>query len=124
VESGVVAQLPVGRHLAVDERGVGLRATWRLDHGFINLSLWRDQICVETFHLTPQAAAELVGFLANGLADATAVATMARLAAIDQASRSTTSTADRVVSRARTVGRSVRSRVARAIGAAADRIEP
>ena len=53
-------QLPVGRHLAVDERGVLLRATWRLDHGFINLSLWRDDTCVETFHLTPAAAAELV----------------------------------------------------------------
>ena len=94
-------ELPVGRHLAVDERGVGLRATWRLDQGLINLSLWRDGRCVETFHLTPAAAAELVGFLAKGLADATTVATMARLAAIDAADRPVPSAADRLVSRAR-----------------------
>jgi hypothetical protein len=70
VESGAVRALPVGRHLAVDERGVGLRLTWRLDHGFVNLSLWRDDTCVETFHLRPSDAAELVAFLTRGLADA------------------------------------------------------
>ena len=117
-------ELPVGRHLAVDERGIGLRATWRLDHGFINLSLWRQGRCVETFHLTPAAAAELIGFLAKGLADATTVATMARLAAIDAARRPEPSAADRVVNRTRTVSRSVRTRAARALGRAADRIDP
>jgi hypothetical protein len=70
VESGVVRELPVGRHLAIDERGIGLRATWRLDRGFVNLSLWREDRCVETFHLTPDDAAELVAFLVHGLADA------------------------------------------------------
>jgi hypothetical protein len=120
----VAYELPVGRHLAVDERGVGLRATWRLDHGFINLSLWRDGRCVETFHLTPAAAAELVGFLAKGLADATTVATMARLAAIDEARRPVPSAADRLVSRARTANRTMRTRVAGVLGRAADRLEP
>jgi hypothetical protein len=72
-----VGTLPTGRHLATDERGVGLRATWRLDHGFINLSLWRDGVCVETFHLTPSAAADLVGFLVDGLADVTELRTAA-----------------------------------------------
>ena len=58
------------RHLAVDERGVGLRATWRLELGFVNLSLWRDDACVETFHLTPAEASRLIGFLVEGLARA------------------------------------------------------
>jgi hypothetical protein len=120
----VAHELPVGRHLAVDERGIGLRATWRLDHGFINLSLWRQGQCVETFHLTPAGAAELVGFLAKGLADATTVATMARIAAIDAARRPEPSVADRVVGRARTASRSVRSRVAGALGRAAERVDP
>jgi hypothetical protein len=58
------------RHLALDERGVGLRATWHFERGFVNLSLWRDDRCVETFHLTPAEAARLVGFLVDGLAGA------------------------------------------------------
>lgn len=68
---GAVRQLPVGRILAMDERGVGLRATWHLERGFINLSLWRDDTCVETFHLTPADASRLVAFLTEGLADVT-----------------------------------------------------
>lgn len=78
VETGAVHHLPVGRHLSIDERGVALRATWRLDHGFINLSLWRRDRCVETFHLTPGEAAQLVGFLVDGLADAATAAPMAQ----------------------------------------------
>ena len=58
------------RHLAIDERGVGLRATWRLERGFVNLSLWRRDTCVETFHLTPAEASLLIGFLVEGLAGA------------------------------------------------------
>jgi hypothetical protein len=73
VQTGAVHQLPVpDRHLAVDERGIGLRATWYLDRGFVNLSLWRDDRCVETFHLTPAEAGRLVNFLVSGLVDATA----------------------------------------------------
>ena len=64
-----VRQLPVGRILAVDERGIGLRATWHLERGFINLSLWREDVCVETFHLRPSDAANLVSFLVSGLAE-------------------------------------------------------
>jgi hypothetical protein len=62
--------VPPTRHLALDERGVGLRATWHLERGFVNLSLWRDDRCVETFHLTPAEAARFVGFLVDGLAGA------------------------------------------------------
>ena len=66
-----IRHLPVGRILAVDERGIGLRCTWHLERGFINLSLWREDTCVETFHLTPTDASELVAFLTAGLADVT-----------------------------------------------------
>jgi hypothetical protein len=58
------------RHLAIDERVIGLRATWRLEHGFVNLSLWRHDRCVETFRLTPAEASRLIGFLVEGLARA------------------------------------------------------
>ena len=58
------------RHLAVDERGVGLRATMRLERGFVNLSLWNNDVCAQTFHLTPVEASRLVGFLVEGLARA------------------------------------------------------
>lgn len=71
MEQGAVHELPVGRLLSLDERGVGLRLTWRLDKGFVNLSLWRDDVCVETFHLHPGEAARLVSFLVQGLAEAT-----------------------------------------------------
>lgn len=58
------------RHVASDEQGIGLRATWRPHFGFVNLSLWRSERCMETFHLTPVEAAKLVGFLVNSLASA------------------------------------------------------
>lgn len=69
--TGAVHHLPVQpRHFALDERGVGLRATWHLDRGFVNLSLWSGDRCVQTFHLSPVEAGRLVGFLAGVLADA------------------------------------------------------
>lgn len=58
---------PLERHFVVDDEGRGLRATWRPDRGFVNLSMWRDQRCVETFHLTPSDAGQLIGFLAGAL---------------------------------------------------------
>jgi hypothetical protein len=71
MDAAAAFQLPVRRrHLAIDERGIGLRATWHLDRGFVNLSLWRDDRCVETFHLTPAEAARLLDFLVSGLAAA------------------------------------------------------
>ena len=73
VDTGVLYQLPVRpRHFALDERGVGLRATWHADRGFVNVSLWSDDRCVQTFHLTAVEAGRLVGFLAGVLADAVA----------------------------------------------------
>lgn len=57
-----------GRFLAIDAQGHALRATWRPTHGFVNLSLWRDDRCVETFHLTPTDASDLIAFLVAGFA--------------------------------------------------------
>ncbi len=101
----VVRDLPVGRLLAVDERGVGLRLTWRLDHGFINLSLWRGDRCVETFHLTPAEAAQLVSFIVSGLADAAPVADRVTLQAVAPiSSRSFTQRARAAVTMFRELG--------------------
>lgn len=58
------------RHFAVDERGIGLRATWHQEHGIVNVSLWTGNRCVQTFRLTPAEAGRLVGYLAGVLADA------------------------------------------------------
>jgi len=52
----------------VDDRGHGLQATWHASRGFVNLSLWRDDTCVETFRMSAAEAARLVEFLADGLA--------------------------------------------------------
>lgn len=80
------------RHLAVDERGIGLRATWHLARGLVNLSLWRGDRCIETFHLTPVQAGQLVGFLVSGLADSFAEPRQAQLAVVPNSEqRSTTS---------------------------------
>jgi hypothetical protein len=67
-----VHDLPVGRVLFADEQGVGLRATWHLEHGVVNLSVWRENRCVETFRLAVGDAARLAGFLVEGLGEATA----------------------------------------------------
>jgi hypothetical protein len=66
---GEVRQLPVGRSLFVDERGMGLRATWHPERGIVNLSVWRDDRCVETFWLPVADVGRLVSFLVGGLAD-------------------------------------------------------
>jgi hypothetical protein len=57
----------LGRYLALDEQGSGLRATWRPTHGFTNLSLWRGDVCIETFHLSPPQMGELIAFLGTSL---------------------------------------------------------
>jgi len=71
MDTGEIRLGPVQpRHFAVDERGVGLRATWHPEHGFVNLSLWSGNRCVQTFRLTPVEAGRLVGYLAGVLAEA------------------------------------------------------
>jgi hypothetical protein len=66
-----VQDLPVGRVMLMDEQGLGLRATWHLERGFVNLSMWRDDYCSETFRLSVADAARLTGFLVDGLGAAT-----------------------------------------------------
>ena len=68
--SGMAIPEVVERYLAVDDEGRGLRATWRPAHGFVNVSLWRGTTCVETFHLTPRDASDLVAFLVGAFAAA------------------------------------------------------
>lgn len=58
----------------MDERNVGLRATWHHDRGFANLSVWRGERCEETFHLRTADAPQLIAFLAEGLGEAAAAA--------------------------------------------------
>ena len=67
-----VYELPTGRVLFSDEEGRGLRATWHLDRGLVNLSVWSNDRCTETFRLSLGDAAQLVAFLVEGLSDATA----------------------------------------------------
>jgi hypothetical protein len=67
-----ITTLPVGRAFFADERGVMLRATWHLDRGFLNMSIWHDQVCTATFQLPVADAGRLAGFLVEGLGDATA----------------------------------------------------
>lgn len=67
-----VYELPTGRVLFSDSEGRVLRATWHLDRGLVNLSVWNDDRCTETFRLSLGDAAQLVAFLVDGLSDATA----------------------------------------------------
>jgi hypothetical protein len=66
-----VYELPAGRVLFSDDQGRVLRATWHLDRGFVNLSVWSYDHCTETFQLSLSDAAQLVAFLVEGLSDAT-----------------------------------------------------
>lgn len=91
------------RFMASDERGVGLRVTWRPALGLVNLSLWSDQRCAETFHLTPDQSAELIAFLASSLAS---VAPEPQLVS---ALRSVPPVTDRRTTAASEIARSVRA---------------
>ena len=73
-DHAVVHQLHGARTLLVDEQGIGLRATWYHDHRLVNLSIWREDRCVETFRPSVDDAAGLIAFLAAGLADAATAA--------------------------------------------------
>ena len=60
--------VPVPRQLFVDRRGAGMRVSVHAHIGVVVLSLWREDICVGTFHLEPHDAARLTAVLAKGLA--------------------------------------------------------
>lgn len=118
------AELPIGHHWFVDDQGVALRTTWRLGHGFVNLSLWEHDRCTSTFHLTPAAAAELMSFLARGLADATTVATTASVHALPDPPLAATEAQPTVADQLAAGARSARSGLARRLEAIAARVTP
>jgi hypothetical protein len=64
------AGLPVHGHWAWDARGNGraVRISTHPESGLLNLSLWREDICVGTARLRPDDAATLVAGLTEGLA--------------------------------------------------------
>jgi hypothetical protein len=72
LEMAEVRDMSAGRVMLIDEQGLGLRATWHLDRGFVNLSVWREDRCAETFRLSVSDAGRLAGFLVEGLGQATA----------------------------------------------------
>lgn len=94
-----------------------------MEHGFVNMSLWRDNRCVETFHLAPSAAAELVSFLVNGLTDAASVAPLAHVHTLT-GTQSKPSIADRAHAILVSTSERVRSRAARALDHAASAVRP
>jgi hypothetical protein len=63
---------PVGKELFIDDDGTALRATWHLDHGLVNFSIWRGDTCTETFPLSIEDTSRLIAYLADGLAAAVA----------------------------------------------------
>jgi hypothetical protein len=63
--------LPVHGHWAWDARGGGraVRVSTHPESGLLNLSLWRDDLCVGTARLRPDEAAALITGLTDGLAE-------------------------------------------------------
>jgi hypothetical protein len=51
------------REVAVDDRGVALRASWHGEEGVVVLSLWRGPVCTATCRLPPAEAARMGSFL-------------------------------------------------------------
>ncbi len=119
MERGGTASVPesLGRYLAVDESGGGLRATWRPAQGFTNLSLWRGDACIETFHLSTEQMGELIAFLGTSLA--TACPTQPRLRVVPSHEPSVTQSQS-----LRVVLRRGRDATARLLDAAAALVRP
>jgi hypothetical protein len=65
-----VVQLPVRARWAWDARGDSraVRVSPHVRENLVNLSLWRDDVCVGTVRLLPGEAANLVAGLSEGLA--------------------------------------------------------
>ena len=128
MDASAARQLPDGRHWFVDDQGVALRATWRLERGFVNLSMWEHDHCTATFHLTPSDAAQLMSFLARGLADATAVAAMATVRALPDppagAVASQPEPRPAMTDQLAATARATRSRLAKGLEAIAARVTP
>ena len=63
--------LPAHGHWAWDARGGGraVRVSTHRESGLLNLSLWREDLCVGTARLRPDEAAALITGLTDGLAE-------------------------------------------------------
>jgi hypothetical protein len=110
MDTGAVRAPAVARHLAIDEQGTLLRATWRPELGFVNLSLWRGDTCVETFHMSPHEAAALMSFLATSLADSVPPPTGPALSLVpDRAARTPVRSRGAASTLVGSLGRAVRS---------------
>jgi hypothetical protein len=66
-----VVRLPVHGRWAWDARGASraVRVSPHVHENVVNLSLWRDDLCVGTVRLRPGEAASLVAGLTDGLAE-------------------------------------------------------
>jgi len=68
---GELRHLPApGRAFFIDDGGRVLRASWHLDLGLVNLSVWQGDRCTDSFPLPAHDAARLIVYLADGLAAA------------------------------------------------------
>jgi hypothetical protein len=65
-----VVRLPVHGRWAWDARGASraVRVSAHVRENVVNLSVWRDELCVGTVQLAPSEAASLVAGLTDGLA--------------------------------------------------------
>ena len=66
-----VYELPTGHVLFSNKQGRVLRATWHLDQRLVNLSVWNNDRCTETFRLSLGDAAQFIAFLVEGMTEAT-----------------------------------------------------
>jgi hypothetical protein len=66
-----VVQLPVRGRWAWDARGDrrAVRVSPHAEENVVNLSVWRDDVCVGTVRLSPAEASALVSGLSDGLAE-------------------------------------------------------
>ena len=53
----------------VDERGVGLRATWHPDSETCTLSIWHGERCAASFRLPVRDVPDMAGFLTSVMSD-------------------------------------------------------
>jgi hypothetical protein len=71
-----VIALPTHGRWAWDARGDGraVRVSTHAAVGLLNVSIWRDDVCVGTVRLAPEDAAKLISGLSEGLAELAAAA--------------------------------------------------
>jgi hypothetical protein len=119
LQPGPMTVIPLPRHgqWAWDSRGEGrgVRVSAHVDVGLLNVSLWREGICVGTAQLLPADVAKLVSGLSGGLAEIAAQPPVHEAAAPERLQELEQRLAEveaRLGSPARRVTRSVRTALA------------